>query len=347
MVGNYTGDVQYGGVSVDGEFNGNELMLLIRVNANGVAWARDFSQGVALPSALALSDDLAVVVGNYSGPFVDPIDFAMFPEPTEGASRGWVALYALDSGNGIWAHPAESDFSDFTTVAVAPTGIVVGGVFGSVFAFDGEVAGPSLGTDTLIMVLDEEGRLVRTDGGPLLRTIGSSEAITLAWGVDASDQRIVLAGTTDGSLTFGAVTYPKRGDTDIWVAGLDLDLQQQWTETFGTEKERYFPFDVAISDDGDQAIVGGTCDADLREDGTIIVGRACFVWFDGASSLKPESTVCDYPTENLEHRQAAGAVDIVDGEPIVGGSYRGVLPFGGAMSRDGGADTFLVRMSAP
>ena len=249
--GTFENSADFGGGAVAGQGFNDAFVARWSGATGALQWARTYSgTGSERGQQLAVdaADNVYVV-----GAFSSIIDFG-------GGARdpGFMAPFILSldaTGDYRWdvTQLSGANLTLYGVVAQASGAIVVSGEFNGDLNLGGPIL-PSETTDGLELVVAS----LDSDGGFLWQYTPQGSATSRGFGlaVGPADE-LVVAGSFDGTVTFGDAPRTAAGMYDLFVVGLDATGHYAWDATFGGPEDEEGNA-VAIDGAGKVAIGGGS-----------------------------------------------------------------------------------------
>jgi hypothetical protein len=248
ITGSFAGSANFG----NGDLNtaGSGDVFLAKFDKNGyLLWSNNFgdasSQGAA--SMAVDPSDNVVVAGSFAG----SLDFGGGALVSGGKSDIFVAKLDV-SGKKMWSTSfACADDTSVVKIAVDSAS--------NVFVFGNFSTSVTFGKDTLVGAGSGDFFLAKLDsnGAPLwskrFGDIGDQSGAGMT--VDGAGN-VLLTGTFTGALSFGGkALVASQSDNDIFVAKLDTNGDQLWSDRFGDGSDQ-FGAGVAVDSAGNVLLTG-------------------------------------------------------------------------------------------
>ncbi len=336
VVGEMEGSVDFGGGLLTSA--GGRDGFVVKLDPNGAhLWSRRFGGGgddAAMAVAVNATGEV-LITGNMMG----TVDFGGGPLTSAGDQD--IFVVKLDPAGGhVWSERF-GDLSDQfgNGIAVDPGGnVIVGGSFAVAVDFGGGVLTGAGSLDVFVAKLDPSGAHVWSErfgdaGDQLLTSVAA-----------APDGGVALAGYFNGSPDFGGGALVVDGNTDAFVARLDMTGAHVWSRRLGGAADELCA-GLAVDATGGVLMTGfstGTVDfggGPLTSAG----GLDIFVTKLDANGDHAWSTRFGDPGSQTG---AAIATDSA-GNALVTGYITGQVDFGGGLLPSvGGDDVFVVKLDA-
>ena len=160
---------------------------------------------------------------------------------------------------------------------------------------------------------------------------------------------VLVAGTFDGTLTFGGVVLESKGSTDIFLVKLDPEGVPLWSRQFG-----------GVESDGDDVRGRGPIVAVDAEDNVILTGTVvgtADLGLGSVSGVDTDAFVLKVRADGelawskrftaAGFQKAAGVAVDAQGSVLLTGGMEQMVNFGGDdLTSEGGLDLFVVKLSA-
>ena len=239
-----------------------------------VSWiTRAGGKNIDIPSALALDKAGNVYIAGF---FQNKATFGKYTLTSGGKDDDdvFVAKLSPAAGTFVWAKGGGSTANDEARgLALDSSGnVYITGYHSGPATFGGKPAGHHQGGDLFVAKLSPAGTFLWVES-----TSGSLDELGSAIAVDSQD-RIVVAGSHEGTTTLGNRTVTSVGDRDVYLASLDTGGETLWVATGGGAK-RDEALGLALDSAGRPVVTGyinGT--ASFKGNKISATGRDGFVW---------------------------------------------------------------------
>ena len=340
VVGAFAGMIDFGGQPMAS--TGSMDIFVAKLKSTGeLIWSQRFGDADTQRATCVVVDPMG---GIYVGGLVfGSVNFGDGIKTSTGSDDAFVAK--LDpAGNGVWSRLyGDAGSQEVRKLGLTSTNqVVMGGMFGGNFTF-GNVSHGSLGSDDIFVAkLSSEGFAVssRRYGGMGTDTLTGLE-------IDSTDA-VLLTGGFDSTIDFVAgAPLTSAGATDVFVAKLSSNLTTAWAKRWG-DADAQTGLDVAIGP-GDEVMLAGSFKSTLDFGAASVLKTqdpaATNLYLARLSTSGDVSSAQSYGDATTTASVAKLAVDTVNGQLVVAGSFIGTLDFGGTpITGSAGADPFVAKL---
>lgn len=336
VVGNFQGDLNFGGAPLSGA--GGSDIFVAKLGPGGEhLWSKRFGDGAnQVAQTIAVDPQGNVLLAGY---FKGTLDFGSQPLVAASAGSGFVAKLS-PAGDHIWSFAFVGAGAASITVDGAGD-VFVAGSFGGTLSFGGTA-------DDLTAVAEIDLFLVKFDpnGSPLWsRRFGEvGEFYEPSVAADPTGN-VFMTGQLNGTVDFGGNTFSSSEGT--FIAKLDAEGNHQWSKNFGVFGYSYGS-SIATGPDG-RSVMAGYFAGVMKIGGQMLtnggaVSPDVFLGSfasDGASSW---ATAYGDTADQRGNSVSAGKT----GNVVLGGALVGAADFGGGgiVSTAGSRDAFIAKFDA-
>ncbi|UQA61582.1 hypothetical protein [Polyangium aurulentum] len=341
VVGGFAGMIDFGGQPLAS--TGSADIFVAKLKSTGEhIWSQRFGDANTQRATSVVVDPMgAIYVG---GLVFGSVDFGDGVKTSAGSDDAFVAKFDPD-GKVIWSKL----YGDTASQEVKKLGlmktnqVVMGGVFGGSFTFNNVSHGSLGGDDIFVAKLSSEGFEVnsRRYGGTGVDTLNGLE-------IDSLDA-VLLTGGFDSTIDLVAgAPLTSAGAMDVFVAKLSPNLSTSWAKRWG-DTDAQTGFDVAIGP-GDEVMLAGSFKSTLEFGAANVLTTqdpaATNLYLARLSTNGDVSSAQSFGDATTTISGAKLAVDVVNGQLVVAGSFIGTFDFGGPpITGAAGADPFLAKLS--
>jgi hypothetical protein len=276
-----------------------------------------------------------LVAGNFAG----SVDFGGGVLTSSGP--GDVFVVKLDaSGQHVWSRRFGSASGQvaYGVATDADGSVLVTGVFYGAIDFGGGALTSAGAADIFVAKLDPDGNHLwsRRFGDSANQTAYSIATDTMG--------NVVITGTCDGVVDFGAGPLPGAGGGDAFVTKLDAAGNHLWSKRFGDANDQ-IGYSVAVGGAGDIIVAGA------------LYGSADFGGgpVESAGGSDAFAVKLDADGNHLWSRRFGDAYDQIGysvaadvaGNAVLTGTFGGLIDFdGGPLTSAGGGDVFVAKLDS-
>jgi hypothetical protein len=243
-----------------------------------------------------------------------------------GGSLNWAASFAVTEPTTVFAVAVDPSNGDVVTAGFFYGTVNFGG--GLETSFNDAAAGDAT-EGAFVAKFDATGKYVWQ------KAFGNGAyAFVDAVAIDSSGN-VAVAGTFDGSLTFGDVTLDAIGEFDVFVVEFDSTGTYLWSKSFGVAEQMQY-LDALTVDAAGEVVIAGRASGGLNLGGASVTGG--YIAKFSSTGTYAWSEVVPNSTEGLSL-----AVDGA-GNVVVAGDFSGTENFGGGpLTSIGGVDVFAAK----
>lgn len=318
--------------SVDEDCDGG-----LAVCTGDALWAKRFGDVAAQrPRSVAAFPDGGVIV---TGAFAQTIDLGGGTLMSGGSDDVFLARFDA-AGNHVWSKRfGNSVAQSGISVAVDAQGnVIVMGDYAGTIDPGGGILTSQGATDVFVAKYDSAGAFLWA------RSFGSAAAQN-AGGVAVDDVGdVIVTGSFNGAITFGATVLLSAGSTDMFLAKLDAVGNAVWSKRFGDTAAQV---GVAVAAGPANAIALTGTNA-----GSVDFGSGALMTAGGTDVVLAHFDAAGAPSWAHQFGNSANqtAVDVaIDavGDVVTTGAFAGSIDLGGGnLTAAGGNDIYLGRFSA-
>jgi hypothetical protein len=340
VAGTFYGTIQFGGDTLISA-GGTDIFLAKFDPFGKYLWSKRFGDAAnQTPHAIvADSNGNAILIGDSSG----TINLG-----GQNLPKGYFVAKLDKSGAHIWSEGAGGTYPDGfyeqkANVAIDPQdNVIVAGTFLGTMNFgNGPLPDASAAeTDIFVAKLDAASGSAAPANGGWAKRFGDAKAdAATGLAVDGSGS-VLIAGNFDGVLSLGKTSITAAVSTDLFVAKLDTNGSQVWSDSYGGSVGNAR---VGVDSLGNLR-VSGTFSGKLKLNGSVTLDSAVGGFF--IASLTTDSLVQWGSTRAASPQFWYGAATNPSGDTILMTLDYGSPDFGGGPLQGNGLSIFLAKLDA-